>query len=281
MTSVAVSSGLARADAAAALRVIGFWALLSGVLVASLLVSLASGRYHVPVGHVVAMLWSDVAGSQPTWTATESMVVHTVRLPRILMAALAGAGLSLCGGVLQGMFRNPLVGPQTIGASSGAALGGAVAILIFGFGWAVEIGAFMGAAAALFAVLLLHRGDGLSSILALVLAGVVISAFCGAIVGLATYLADPETKLPGLVFWLLGSFAAATWPKLALLAIVSVPAILVLLGMRWRVNVLSLGDEEARSLGVHPGRDRLILLGAVCLAVSAQVAAPGLGPPDR
>jgi iron complex transport system permease protein len=249
--------------------------MLSVALIAALLWSMVSGRYQVPFVHVVAILAAHVIDLTPTWTPTELIVVEVVRLPRVLTAAIAGAGLSLCGAVLQGLFRNPLVGPQTIGVSSGAALGGVTAILFFGFGSFVQVGAFIGAAAALLAVLAIHRSDSLSPILTLVLAGVVVSAFCGALVGLATYVADPETKLPDIVFWLLGSFASANWPKLWLLSVCTAISGVVLLGMRWRINVLSLGDDDARTLGVHPARDRVILLTATCLAISAQVGVSG------
>ncbi|MDH7794590.1 MULTISPECIES: iron ABC transporter permease [unclassified Beijerinckia] len=248
--------------------------LLAG-LVGVLLWSVTSGRYPVPLDHVLAILVSRFVDVTPIWTSTELVVVEVVRLPRVLMAAMAGAGLALSGAVLQGLFRNPLVGPQTIGAASGAALGGVVAILFLGFGLGVQVGAFVGAALALIAVLAIHRSDGLSPILSLVLAGVVVSAFCAALVGLVTYVADPETKLPGIVFWLLGSFAAASWTKLGLISVCTVLAGIVMLGMRWRINVLSLGDEDARSLGVNPARDRLILITATCLAISAQVAVSG------
>ena len=250
------------------------WGAGSG-LIAALLWSMVSGRYQVPISHVIAILAAHVIDVTPTWTPTERIVVEVVRLPRVLTAAIAGAGLSLCGAVLQGLFRNPLVGPQTIGVSSGAALGGVTAILFFGFGAFVQVGAFAGAAAALLAVLAIHRSDSLSPILTLVLAGVVVSAFCSALVGLATYVADPETKLPDIVFWLLGSFASATWSKFLLLSVCTALAGAVLIGMRWRINVLSLGDEDARTLGVHPARDRLILLAATCLAISAQVGVSG------
>lgn len=244
-------------------------------LIAALLWSMGSGRYQVPFFNVIAILAAHITDVTPTWTPTERIVVEVVRLPRVLTAAIAGAGLSLCGAVLQGLFRNPLVGPQTIGVASGAALGGVTAILFFGFGLFVQVGAFLGAAAALLAVLAIHRSDSMSPILTLVLAGVVVSAFCSALVGLATYIADPETKLPGIVFWLLGSFASATWSKLSLLSVCTAIAGVVLIGMRWRINVLSLGDEDARTLGVHPARDRVILLTATCLAISAQVGVSG------
>lgn len=257
------------------MRASALWGGLLLLLGAVLLVSLAAGRYQVPLGHVAAILAAPVLDLAPSWSPAEELVVRTVRLPRLLMAGLAGAGLALCGAVLQGIFRNPLVGPQTIGVSSGAALGGVVAIMLLGFGWPVAIGAFLGAVFALLAVLFIHDGRGLSAVLTLVLAGVVVSAFCGAMVSFATYVADPETKLPGLVFWLMGSFATATWPKLGLLTLCALPAGALMLAMRWRINILSLGDEEARSLGVSPARDRLILFCAICLLVAAQVSVSG------
>ena len=253
----------------------GVWLGLAAALLFAFIISLASGRYMVPLRHVADILLARLVPLAPSWTATESIVVETVRLPRVLVAGFAGAGLALCGGVLQGIFRNPLVGPQTIGAASGAALGGAIAILFFGFGIAVEAGAFLGAAAALSFVLLLQQKDGQPPVLALVLAGVVVGAFCSALVGLVTFLADPETKLPGIVFWLLGSFAAANWQRAGLMAACTIGAGAILIGMRWRINALSLGDEEAKLLGLAPSTDRLILLTAICLIVSAQVAVSG------
>jgi iron complex transport system permease protein len=255
------------------------FALLYVALAASLIVvllwSMTSGRFYVPFGTVLSIIASHLVETTVTWTPTEAVVVETVRLPRVLIAAIAGAGLSLCGAVLQAIFRNPLVGPQTIGASSGAALGGVTVIFLAGFGPLVQIGAFGGAALALIAVLALHRSDDLSPVLTLVLGGVVVSAFCSALVGLVTYLADPETTLQVIVFWLLGSFASSTWPQFGLIASCTTIAGVVLIGMRWRVNVLSLGDDEAQTLGVNPARDRLILLAAACLAISSQVAVSG------
>jgi iron complex transport system permease protein len=275
-----MGGSISQADAAAqpAWSPASLVALYGGLAVGLVLVllwSVVSGRYQVPFNTVFAILAAHLVEIKPTWTATEGIVVEVVRLPRVLTAAVAGAGLALCGSVLQGIFRNPLVGPQTIGAASGAALGGVVAILIVGFGPTVQLSAFAGAALALLAVLAIHRSDGLSPILTLVLAGVVVSAFCSALVGLATYVADPDTKLQDIVFWLLGSFASAGWPQFRLIALCTAIATVVLIGMRWRVNVLSLGDEEARTLGVDPARDRLILLAATCLAISAQVAVSG------
>lgn len=279
MTGAAVPVRDAVREGAAASRAWFMPALYAGLclaLIAAMLWSIASGRFAVSFAKVIAILIAPLTGQAPSWTPTEAIVVNVVRLPRLLTAAIAGASLSLCGAVLQGLFRNPLVGPQTIGISSGAALGGVAAIMFVGFGMLVPLGAFAGAALALVAVIALQRSDGASPVLTLVLAGIVVSAFCGALVGLVTYIADPETKLPDIVYWLLGSFAAATWPKLLLVAGWTSLAAIVMIGMRWRINVLSLGDEEARTLGINPGRDRLILMAAACIAVSAQVAVSGI-----
>jgi iron complex transport system permease protein len=256
-------------------RDVCIWLALILALLVVFLVSLAAGRYPVPIRDVTDILLSRIVAVPHTWTMPEAVVVELVRLPRVVTAGIVGAGLALCGGVLQGIFRNPLVGPQTIGASSGAALGGVTAILFIGFGAGVQCGAFLGAAAALAAVLMLQRSDSQSPVLTLVLAGVVVSAFCTALVGLVTFVADPETKLPGIVFWLLGSFSATTWQRAALLSAFTLAGGSVLIGMRWRVNALSLGDEEAQLLGLDPAKDRLIILAAVCLIVSAQVAVSG------
>lgn len=248
---------------------------LGAALLLTLLWSMMSGRYHVPVDRVLAILLRRWLAASDDWLPADRIVVEVVRAPRVLAAAFAGAGLAVSGAVLQGIFRNPLVGPQTIGAASGAAVGGVGAILLFGFGPLVPLWAFGGAAAALVLVLLIARSGSLSPVLTLVLAGAVVSAFCGALVGLATYVADPETKLPDIVFWLLGSFAAVDWDRFWLVASATSIALAVLIGMRWRVNVLALGDEEAQALGINPGLDRLIVLAAACLAISAQVAASG------
>lgn len=274
MTADSISTSDVAAKGARA-RLVALYGGLAVGLFLVLLWSVASGRYQVPFRTVLEILAAHIVEIKPTWSATDGIVVEVVRLPRVLVAAIAGAGLALCGATLQGIFRNPLVGPQTIGAASGAALGGVTAILLTGFGPIVQVSAFAGAAAALVAVLAIHRSDSLSPVLTLVLAGVVVSAFCSALVGLATYVADPDTKLQDIVFWLLGSFASATWPHFRLVAVCTALAAAVLIGMRWRVNVLSLGDEEARTLGVNPVRDRLILLAATCLAISAQVAVSG------
>jgi iron complex transport system permease protein len=248
----------------------------SAVLVALVgLAALTVGRYPVPLGHVVGVLWAQVTDG--SWSsATEHDVVVLVRLPRVVLAMLVGGGLAASGVALQATIRNPLVSPQIIGVSSGASFGGALAILLgLGSGFVVG-GAFVFGLVALAVVFLVTAGRGGASVLMIVLGGVVTGSFFAALVSLVTYLADPYTSLPTIVFWLLGSVATATFGKV----LVATGPILVgvaLIGLlRWRLNVLSLGDEDAAAVGMRPGPVRWTVLCAVTLTVAGAVAVSGV-----
>jgi iron complex transport system permease protein len=178
--------------------------------------------------------------------------------------------------VLQGVFRNPLVDPHVIGVSSGAAFGGVLAILL-GLGaavlWVMAFGFGIGA---LLLVVVMSRKSGRSSLLMLVLAGIVVSALFSALVSLGTYFADPNDTLPAIVFWLMGSFASAT-PERALYMVPLVMLFAVpLLLMRFRINVLSLGDEDARALGLKVEPTRWLALCCVTGITAASVANSGI-----
>lgn len=251
------------------------WA-LAAVLVLAVIVSLGIGRYDISPARVLRILLAPWFPPPDPVTPMERSVVIIVRLPRVLMAALAGAGLALAGASLQGLFRNPLVGPQVVGVSSGAAFGGTLAILL---GWqqAGLVGAaFVFGLSALVLVWLFASAVSRSNILVLVLAGVVVSGFFGALVSLVQFTADSQDKLPVIVFWLLGSFATADAGKAVLLAAPILPCAAALLALRWRINILSLGDEDARALGVPVTGLRWALLGLTAMIVSAQVAVSGM-----
>jgi iron complex transport system permease protein len=251
-------------------------ALLAILLVVVAIVSLGIGRYDIPFARVVQILWAPISAPEVLVTPTEANVVFTVRMPRILLALLTGAGLALSGATLQGVFRNPLVGPQVVGVSSGAAFGGTLAILLSFSRYGLLGSAFAFGLSALIIVYALNGIVARRNILALVLAGVVVSGFFGALVSLVQYLADTEDKLPTMVFWLLGSFATANWEKFSLIAGPVVICGLLLLGLRWRINLLSLGDEDARVLGVNVEPLRWLILVLVSCIVAAQVAISGI-----
>ncbi len=254
-------------------------AALAVVLAIAMILSLCIGRYPVSPRTALRILWSLIIGGgtgEPTgWTNTEMIVIATVRLPRVLVAAIAGAGLGLSGAALQGLFRNPLVGPQVVGISHGAAWGGVVAILLGAGHWGIVSWAFVFAILSLAAVFALSRLSGSSNLLSVVLAGIIVSAFFSALVGLAEFFANPERQLPGIVYWLLGSFAAVSARSLAVVAVPTLLAGGVLLLLRWRINVLSLGDADAAALGVNVGRLRWAILTLVTLIVAAQVSVSG------
>jgi len=251
-------------------------AILAVILALVAVACLGVGRYDIPFARVVQILWAPISAPNVPVTPTEANVVFTVRMPRILLALLAGAGLALSGATMQGVFRNPLVGPQVMGVSSGAAFGGVLAILFSFPRYGLLGSSFVFGLSALVMVYALNGIVARRNILALVLAGVVVTGFFGALVSLVQYLADTEDKLPAMVFWLLGSFATGNWEKFGLIAAPVLICSLLLLGLRWRINLLSIGDEDARALGVNVEPLRWLILILVSCIVAAQVAVSGI-----
>jgi iron complex transport system permease protein len=252
------------------------WVILILALILAAVVSLGIGRLHISISRVVGLLASHVIPLETFWTETDARVVELIRLPRIIMAVLTGAGLAMAGAGLQGIFRNPLVGPQIVGVSSGASFGGVLAILLFESQvWTISF-AFVFGLAAVFIVYFMSQVGGRSSVLTLVLAGVVTSAFFSALVSLIKYTADPYDKLPAIVFWLMGSLATVTHQKVLVACVPVLLAGTVLYLMAFRINVLSLGDEEAEALGVRVEANRWVVLICVTMITSALVAVCGV-----
>jgi iron complex transport system permease protein len=250
-------------------------ALAACFLAAVALLALAVGRFSVPLDHVVQILAAQLAPVPVQASGTEQNVVLLVRLPRIVLALLVGGGLAIGGAALQAIFRNPLVSPEIIGVSAGASFGGALALLL-GLGPFLLVGgSFACGLLALGALFLITSGRSGTPMLMIVLGGVVTGSFFSALVALVTYLADPNTTLPAIVFWLLGSVSSATTAKVAVALIPVLGGASVLLALRWRINVLSLGDEDATALGVRPRPLRWVVLVAVALIVAGAVAVSG------
>ena len=204
-------------------------------------------------------------------------MIWQVRGPRVLAAALVGAALAVAGTAFQGLFRNPLVSPDILGASSGAALGAVLGIFFSLSVLAIQAFAFVGGLIAVAAVYAI--GSAVRSrdpILVLVLTGVVIGSLLGSGVGLVKYLADPYNQLPAMTFWLLGSLAATGVADLVPLFGPVAIGTAVLVALRWRMNVMSLPDEEARALGVPTGPLRVAIVAAATLVTSASVATAGI-----
>jgi iron complex transport system permease protein len=247
------------------------------VLIAGLLLAFTVGRYPVSLADLIDVLIAKATGGQSHVSQAVESVIWQVRGPRVLAACMVGAALAVAGTAFQGLFRNPLVSPDILGASSGAALGAVVGIF-FSLGIvAIQGLAFIGGLVAVAAVYMI--GSMVRSrdpILVLVLTGVVVGALLGAGVGLVKYLADPYNQLPAMTFWLLGSLSATgTADLLPLFGPVALGTA-VLIALRWRMNVMSLPEEEARALGVPTGPLRIVIVAAATLVTSASVATAGI-----
>ncbi|MBP2146425.1 iron complex transport system permease protein [Methanofollis sp. W23] len=254
---------------------IGF---LAGLPLVLFLVSFFLGRYAIDpitaVQIIVAAIIDAIPGfplSIPhTWPAVMDTVVLKIRLPRICAAMLVGAGLAISGAAFQGLFRNPLVSPHILGVASGAGFGAALGILISGSMFVVQSLAFTFGIIAVVVTYLLARVYRTTPTLVLVLAGIIVSAFFQAMISLTKYVADPYEKLPAIVFWMMGSLADVRVGDLYIIAPLIIVCIVILLLIRWRINILSVGDEEAKALGINTTRMAQIII--VCATVITSMA---------
>ncbi|MER1998428.1 MAG: iron ABC transporter permease [Lysinibacillus sp.] len=250
--------------------------LIWGLPLAIAIATLGMGRFEVDFSTVVKILASHVLPIEETWTQMEYNVVMTVRLPRIILALLVGAGLSISGAAFQGMFANPLVSADILGVAAGAGFGASIGILLFGNGYITQIFALIfGLAAIAFTYIIGGVGKNLP-IYMLVLAGVVTSALFNALISLTKFLADPEEKLPSITYWLMGSLGTASYRDLWTAGPIIIIGIAMLLAVRWRINLLTLPEDEAKSLGINvTGLKWLVITGAT-LCTAAAVAIAGI-----
>ncbi len=254
---------------------LGVLALLGALLIALLVAAALIGRYPVSFADLAAALAGRLTGSlQQTQVDT---VLFGVRLPRVAAAALVGCALAAAGAAYQSLFRNPLVSPDILGVSTGAGLGAVIGIFLSLPVLAIQLLAFavgLATVALVYAIAALVRGR--DTILVLVLAGVVVGSLAGACISLLKILADPYDQLPAIIFWLLGSLASLRSADLALSAPLVLIGLVPLVLLRWRINVLSLGDEEAKALGVNVTALRAIVVAAATLMTASVVAISGV-----
>lgn len=197
-------------------------------------------------------------------------VIFGIRLPRILAAVLVGAGLSVAGTSFQGLFKNPLVSPELLGVASGAGFGAALGILLSGRLVVIQMSAFLAGIIAVTLTYAISRVYRSNVILLLVLSGIMVGALFSALISLVKYVADPYDTLPAIVFWLMGSLASVTSKELGMAAPPILGACVALFLIRWRINLLAVGDDEAKALGVNTRRmTQLIILCATVITASA------------
>ncbi|ABN07881.1 transport system permease protein [Methanocorpusculum labreanum Z] len=241
-------------------------------------VSLAVGRYNIPIFDTVAILLAQIFPIQPTWTQTMAAVIFNLRLPRTIAAVLIGGGLALSGAAYQSMFKNPLVSPDLLGVSSGACIGASLAILYSLGPVIIQIWAFIGGLVAVSITVAIPRLMHNSSTLMLVLSGVIVGGLMSSIMGIIRYVADADTALAEMVYWAMGSLANVDMIDLYYVAPCMLVAGFILLLFRYRLNVLSLGEDEAKTLGVDVRKVRgVIIVCATLLTASAVCLAGTIG----
>jgi iron complex transport system permease protein len=243
-----------------------------------MLVAAAIGAYDLPLDQVLGSVLHRIGiplGPRPDRLGES--VLWDVRFPRVVLAALIGASLGCAGAIMQGVFRNPLAEPGTIGVSAGAAVGAAASIVlgISTFGtWTVTIAAFIGGLITTLAVYAVARSGGRAEIITLVLTGIAVNAFAGAAIGLLTFYSTDQ-ELRSITFWNLGSVASAAWPAVAAVAPCAVLGVLVANRFARGLDLLALGERPAAHLGVNVERLRLSAVVVVALLTAAAVAVAG------
>jgi iron complex transport system permease protein len=239
--------------------------------------ALALGIYRMSWGDVWTVLVAHLVpfGDGAAVNRLHDTVVWQIRLPRILMALVVGGGLAAAGTVFQGCFRNPLVEPYILGVSSGAAFGAAIGIVYPWFALSSQVSAFVFAVGAVTVVYALARVRGETPVVTMILGGVIVGSVFSAGVSILKYLAS-DAALREIVFWLMGGFYYATWRDVAVTAPVVVLAVAGMSAGGWVLNVLSMGDQEARTLGVNPERARMVLAGLATLVTALSVSSVGV-----
>ena len=240
-----------------------------------MLLSFWVGYYPLSPSQVAAAFLSRF-GYQGELLPQAITIFWNIRLPRILSAAFIGASLSVAGSAYQGMFRNPLVSPDILGVSSGASLGAAFAILNGLSGWMIQLSAFVGGIAAVASSCLISRKSAHSQTLSLILTGSMIMALCNAGVTMIKYVADPNDVLQQITFWLMGSLTKTDMKALQWSVIPMAIGLITMFFLRWRINLLTLDEEKARSLGINIQRFRMIFILCATLLSAASVCLGGL-----
>jgi len=248
---------------------------MGALLAGSVLLSLCVGRYAVDVHELIGILASRIADITPFWSAQTEIVFMNIRLPRVLLACLVGASLAGAGAAYQGVFQNPMASPDLLGASAGAAFGAALAILLNAPRGGVTAAAFAGAILAIVLVWIVGRFARGKQVLTLVLAGMMISSLFQAGTSYIKLAADPANQLPAITYWMMGSLSGARRDDVAFALVPMVLGMAPLLLLRWRLNLLTLGDDEARTLGVNVSAVRLTVIVCSTLLTAAAVSVSG------
>jgi len=249
--------------------------LLLALLITGILISFGIGRFPINPKELLAAI---LPSSWNIADVTDQMraILFNVRLPRILLACLVGCCLSAAGASYQGVFQNPMASPDILGASSGAATGAALALLMQLSSQMVMLFAFIGGLITISLVMLVSRTARGNKLLRIILAGIMISALCNAGTSFIKLVADPNNVLPEITYWMMGSLAKTKLTDVEFAMIPMLIGLIPLFLLRWRVNLLTLSDREARTMGINVGAIRIVVIICATLITAASVAVSGL-----
>ena len=250
--------------------------LMCVLFLAIFLFSFSIGRYGVPLKEVVRIFLSKIFPLQQTWTAEMETVVINIRLPRIIMASLVGCALSTAGASYQGVFQNPMASPDILGASSGAAFGAALAILLGGSAKIVTTAAFLSSIVTVMAVYFIAERAPGQRVVNLILSGIMVGSLFTAGTSYIKLVADPSNQLPAITYWMIGSLSGSKLSQVSFVIVPMALGLIPLLLIRWPINILTLGDDEARTLGVNTGHLRMIVIFCATLITAASVSVSGM-----
>jgi len=243
---------------------------------AFIIITLFIGRYPVSIPVVMQILWCKLTLSSCNLPEIYETIVWDIRMPRAILGALVGGSLAVSGAAFQGLFRNPLVSSGILGVTSGAGFGAALAIILFRATAPIYILAFLFGGLAVLLSFLIARVYNTTPTIMLVLGGTIVSSVFAALISFAKYVADPTDELPSIVFWLMGSLATARYQDIMIAGIPMLLGIAGIVAVRWRINVLSMGDKEAHTLGINTKVNKGIVIVCATLATAGAVCVSGI-----
>lgn len=251
-------------------------AVLIILMLAVILVSLLLGRFDISVGECLGILTSKLLPVEPFWTQLQDNMLWLVRVPRVLIALLVGAALSVAGTSYQCIFRNPMAAPDILGASTGAAFGAALAILLDRSNTEITAWAFISSISCVALVLLCARISRGSPIINLVLSGIMIGSLFSAATSYLKLIADPNDTLPAITYWMMGSINGADMDELSYVWLPILIAAVPIMLLRWKINLLTMDDDEAKTMGINTGRVRVAVIICATLLTAASVSVSGM-----
>jgi len=251
--------------------------ILFAVMVLAAAIAMVVGAYNISFVDIYAIIIANLHPLQDVsnFNKLHNTIIWDIRLPRILLAIIVGAALATSGAVFQGCFRNPLVEPYILGVSSGAAFGAALGIVYPHIFFSIQILAFIFASIAVIAAYTLARTRGQTPIVTLILGGIIIGSIFSALVSILKYTAN-DSSLREIVFWLMGGFYYATWDDVAIVVPIVSLSFLILWMYGWKLNILSMGDEEAQALGINPEKSKMIVITLATLITAVAVSTVGI-----